>query len=152
MSEVVKTLKYYIHKFRTDKYDILRNGLFCEYCNFVDTHVLILNYKLTKSEQEMEYALDKFLRSFNCVGHDTSNFCIIPKTIFNESCIYEHIGHKVYLISPVYLNDRCLNSYKYPELISKIYDTDIADMDYLPKEETDKVATMEVVKSLYGED
>ena len=152
MTEVVKTLKYYIFKFRTDKLDIIRNGPFCPYSNFIDTHELILGYKLTKSEQEMQYVLDKFLRTFNCIGHDVSNMCIIPKSIFNESCIYEHIGHKVYLISPVYLNHRCLYSYKFPEMLSKIYDTDLADIWYLPKEETDKMETMEIVKSLYGED
>lgn len=124
MSSKIKTLKYYIFKFKIDK-----SVGFCDQCNLIDTHVLLFRYKLTKEEEEMEYALDKFLRSFNCVGHDASNFCIIPQTIFNESCIYEHVGGKVYLISPIFLDSRNLVEYKYPELVKKVYDEDLVKED-----------------------
>lgn len=142
----MKNIKYYIFKFRVN-----RDAEFCEECNLIDTHILYLGYNLTWKEREMEYALNKFLKGFD--GHDITNFCIIPKTIFNESCIYEHIGGKVYMISPVFLTDRDLKSYKYPELVGKIYDKDLNDFKYI-RNATDKnpTETLQIVSSLYGED
>ena len=128
----MKELKYYVFKFRLKK-----DEEFCSQCNLIDTHV-------------MEYALDKFLSKFD--GHDITNFCIIPKTIFNESCIYEHIGGKVYLISPVFLTDRDLKSYRYPELVGKIYDEDLKDIKYISTSTKEPEAVMEIVKDLFGED
>ena len=141
----MKELKYYVFKFRLKK-----DEEFCSQCNLIDTHVLMLGNSLSYKENEMKYALDKFLSKFD--GHDVTNFCIIPKTIFNESCIYEHIGGKVYLISPVFLTDRDLKSYRYPELVGKIYDDDLKDIKYISTSTKEPEAVMEIVKDLFGED
>ena len=140
----MKDLKYYIFKFR-----LSRDEEFCEECNLIDTHILYLGYNLTWKEREMQYALDNFLKGFE--GHDITNFCIIPKTIFNESCIYEHIGGKVYLISSMFLNDRNLIHHRYPELVCKVYDEDLKDMNYLPvvKDEPAEV-TLDLIKDSFG--
>lgn len=154
----VKTIKYYIFKFKLDEY-----RKFCEQCNLIDTHLIMLGYKLTESEKEMQYALDRFLKGFNCQGHDIAEFCIIPKTIFNESCIYEHIGHKVYLISPVFLTERNLIEYKYPELVREVYDSDVVDYknhaEIFEKEgsakpitDTDIEEIRQLAKDIFGED
>ena len=139
----MKEVKYYVFKFRLKK-----DEEFCEDCNLIDTHLLILGNNLTWKEKEMQYALDQFLSKFD--GHDISNFCIIPKTIFNESCIYEHIGSKVYLITPRYLTDRDLISYRYPELVGQIYDRDLKDIKYISESTKEPEAVMEIVKDLFG--
>ena len=141
----MKTVKYYIFKFK------LRDDVeFCEDCDLIDTYLLVYGKKLNWYEKEMQYALNRFLKDYD--GHDMSNFCIIPKTIFNDSCIYEHIGRKVYLITPTYLTDRNLLSYKYPELVGQVYDRDLTDMYYLPKEEKEPNATMDIVEDLFGKE
>ena len=66
----MKELKYYVFKFRLKK-----NEEFCEGCNLIDTHLLILGKSLTWREKEMQYALDQFLNKFD--GHDISKFCFI---------------------------------------------------------------------------
>ena len=140
-----KLVKYYIFKFK-----LKPDEAFCEDSDLIDTYVLLHGKNLTWQEKEMQYALDKFLNGFNCSGHDISNLCIIPKTIFNESCVYEHVGDKVYLITSVYLTDRNLISYKYPKLVSQVYDNDLTEMYYLPKEEQSLDDTLEIVKDLFG--
>lgn len=139
----MKEIKYYVFKFRLKK-----GEEFCSQCNLIDTHVLILGNSLSYKENEMQYALNNFLNKFD--GHDITNFCIIPETIFNESCIYEHIGGKVYLISPVFLTDRDLKSYRCPELVGKIYDEDLKDIKYISESTKEPEAVMEIVKDLFG--
>jgi hypothetical protein len=141
----MKEAKYYIFKFK-----LKRDEEFCEECNLIDTHLLILGYNLTWKEREMEYALDQFLKTFD--GHDITNFCIIPSTIFNDSCIYEHIGGKVYLISPTFLTDRNLVRYRYPELVNQVYDEDLTGMNYIPvvKDEPEEV-TLDLVRKIFEE-
>lgn len=135
-------LKYYIFKLREDP---------APHALLIDTHVLMLGYKLTEQETEMEYALDSFLNSFNCKGHDITNFCIIPRTVFNDVCIYEQIGKKVYLITPTFLCDRNILRQRYPELVHKVYKEDLKDYHYQEKDpEIDSNEIEEIIKDLYG--